>query len=65
MYRVRQANFLFHMAFHIKKRKLACRTLYYQYEVLASVSSTKLSGRLSLCDIGTEAQKTPAQTFPP
>jgi hypothetical protein len=25
-YRVRQANFLFHMAFHIQKRKLACRT---------------------------------------
>jgi hypothetical protein len=28
LYRVRQANFLFHMAFHIQKRKLACRTLY-------------------------------------
>jgi hypothetical protein len=28
MYRVRQANFLFHMAFHIPKRKLAGRTLY-------------------------------------
>jgi hypothetical protein len=28
--RVRQANFLFHMAFHIQKRKLACRTLYKQ-----------------------------------
>jgi hypothetical protein len=27
-YRVRQANFLFHMAFHIQKRNLACRTLY-------------------------------------
>jgi sulfite exporter TauE/SafE len=27
-YRVRQANFLFHMAFHIQKRKLACHTLY-------------------------------------
>jgi hypothetical protein len=26
-YRVRQANFLFHMAFHIQKRKLACRTI--------------------------------------
>jgi hypothetical protein len=25
---VRQDNFLFHMAFHIKKGKLACRTLY-------------------------------------
>jgi hypothetical protein len=25
---VRQANFLFHMAFHIQKRKLSCRTLY-------------------------------------
>jgi hypothetical protein len=24
---MRQANFLFHMAFHIQKRKLACRTL--------------------------------------
>jgi hypothetical protein len=28
-YRVRQANFLFHMAFHIQKRKLACRILYF------------------------------------
>jgi hypothetical protein len=28
IYRVRQDNFLFHMAFHIQKRKLACRTLY-------------------------------------
>jgi hypothetical protein len=28
IYRVRQANFLFHMAFHIQKRKLACRSLY-------------------------------------
>jgi hypothetical protein len=28
LYRVRQANFRFHMAFHIQKRKLACRTLY-------------------------------------
>jgi hypothetical protein len=27
IYRVRQANFLFHMAFHIQKRKLACRNL--------------------------------------
>jgi hypothetical protein len=27
-YRVRQANFLFHMAFHVQKRKLSCRTLY-------------------------------------
>jgi hypothetical protein len=25
---VQQANFLFHIAFHIQKRKLACRTLY-------------------------------------
>jgi hypothetical protein len=29
LYRVRQANFLFHMAFHIQKRKLACRTCTY------------------------------------
>jgi hypothetical protein len=29
LYRVQQANFLFHMAFHIQKRRLACRTLYY------------------------------------
>jgi hypothetical protein len=29
LYRVRQANFLFHMAFHIQKRKLACHTLYF------------------------------------
>jgi hypothetical protein len=28
MYRVRQANFLFHMALAMQKRKLACRTLY-------------------------------------
>jgi hypothetical protein len=27
-YRVRQAKFLFHMAFHNQKRKLACRNLY-------------------------------------
>jgi hypothetical protein len=31
-YRVRQANFLFHMALHIQKRKLACHTLYYSRE---------------------------------
>jgi hypothetical protein len=29
---MRQANFLFHMAFHIQKRKLACRTLYMRVE---------------------------------
>jgi hypothetical protein len=29
-YRVRQANFLFHMAFHIQTRRLACHTLYKQ-----------------------------------
>jgi hypothetical protein len=29
LYRVRPANFLFHMAFHIQKRKLTCHTLYY------------------------------------
>jgi hypothetical protein len=28
LYRMRQANFLFRMAFHIQKRKLAYRTLY-------------------------------------
>jgi hypothetical protein len=27
---LRQANFLFHMAFYIQKRKLACRTLYFR-----------------------------------
>jgi hypothetical protein len=27
-YRVRQASFLTNIAFHIQKRKLACRTLY-------------------------------------
>jgi hypothetical protein len=29
---VRQANFLFHMAFHIQKRKLTCHTLYNRWE---------------------------------
>jgi hypothetical protein len=36
-YRVQQANFLFHMAFHIQKRKLACRTLYYNVLKLLAV----------------------------
>jgi hypothetical protein len=31
---VRQANFLFHMAFHIQKRKLACRILYNERKYL-------------------------------
>jgi hypothetical protein len=26
-YRVRQANFLYHLAFHIQKRKLSCRQI--------------------------------------
>jgi hypothetical protein len=34
---MRQANFLFHMAFHIQKRKLACHTLYLKTEAESSL----------------------------
>jgi hypothetical protein len=36
IYWVRQANFLFYMAFHIQKRKLACRTLYVLSEYVTA-----------------------------
>jgi hypothetical protein len=42
LYRVRQANFLFHMAFHIQKRMLACRTLYKRHGDTAPVCKKKL-----------------------
>jgi hypothetical protein len=44
MYRVRQANFLCYMAFHVQKRKLACRTMYdldLEWNVECDVGSMK------------------------
>jgi hypothetical protein len=44
LYRVRQDNFLFYMAFHIQKRKLVCHNLY-----IINMSSTYVS--TLVCDV--------------
>jgi hypothetical protein len=46
LYRVRQSNFLFHMAFHIQKRKLAYRTLHVYYCYVIGVGGAALERNL-------------------
>jgi hypothetical protein len=41
-----KAYFLFHMAFHIQKRKLACRTLYEVNKKIIQSFCLKVSGDL-------------------
>jgi hypothetical protein len=48
MYRVQQANFLFHMAFHIQKRKLACCILYNE-PTEGLKSRLELAAEIILC----------------